>query len=158
MPAGSGKTVGTQSTHRGPQDSAQLQAAQLKAQAFAKRDGTIAGAQLQFEAAAGERKEGGTCSDGEDGEGEAWVGRERVEPRRGGVHRRLVGTEGGGEEPPQLVAGQGGGVGLDVHGGRTLGYFAPFLSTFFDQLQLERQVEGKKNGCCAGECGGKWKC
>jgi hypothetical protein len=37
MPAGSGKTVGTQSTHRGPQDSAQLQAAQLKAQAFAKK-------------------------------------------------------------------------------------------------------------------------
>jgi hypothetical protein len=85
-------------------------------------------------------RKGGTCSDGEDGEGEAWVGRERVEPRRGGVDRRLVGAEGGGEEPPQLVAGQGGGVGLNVHGGRTLGYFATFLSLFFDQLQLERQA------------------
>jgi hypothetical protein len=128
----------------------QLQAAQLKAQAFAKRDGTIAGAQLQFEAAAGERKEGGTCSDGEDGEGEAWVGRERVEPRRGGVHRRLVVAEGGGEEPPQLVAGQGGGVGLDVHGGRTLGYFAPFLSTFFRPSATGAASGGKEEEVLRG--------
>jgi hypothetical protein len=61
------------------------------------------------------RKEGGkegdayTCGDGEDGEGEARVRGGPVEPRGGGVHRRLVGAERGGEEPPELVAGQGGG-------------------------------------------------
>ena len=101
----------------------ELQVEQLKAQAFARLDETRAGAraQLQFQAAAGGRKEGrkegGTCGDGEDGEGEAWVRSERVEPRGGGVHRRLVGAEGGREEPPQLVAGQGGGGGVELHGG-----------------------------------------
>ena len=51
----------------------ELQVEKLKAQAFVRRHGTRAGAeaQLQFQAAAGARKGGGTCGDGEDGEGEA---------------------------------------------------------------------------------------
>ena len=66
----------------------------------------------------GSSKRQGTCGDGEDGDGEAGVAgsRDSIKAGGGGIHGRFVSAEGGGEEPPELFTGCGGGVGgVDLH-------------------------------------------